>query len=84
MEMLPWAAIGVLLTSVLGLWAHTSGTRKELEDFKVKVAENYTTTPALDKAIATLATAMNELKTELRDFRREIHNERRGFQQAGN
>lgn len=83
MDALPWAAISVLLLGVLGLWGYCSATRKELEDFKVKVAENYTTTPALDKAIATLAMAMNELKTELRDFRREIHNERRGFQ-AGN
>lgn len=78
MELLPWAAITAIFGALIGLWQYTSNTRKEVEDFKVKVAENYTTTPALDRAVAVLAKAMDELKTELREFRREIHNERRG------
>lgn len=78
MELLPWAAITAICGAILGLWQHASNTRKEVEDFKVKVAENYTTTPALDRAVGALTAAMNELKTELREFRREIHNDRRG------
>lgn len=88
MEMLPWAAVSILLLSVLGLWNYASTTRrdsesirKELDDFKLKVAENYTTTPTMDKAISGLIVAINELKTEFKEFRNEIH--RRGFQ-SGN
>lgn len=76
MEMLPWAAISALLVGILALWSYTSATRKDLEDFKVKVAENYTTTPTLDRTVAGLTKAMDELKAELREFRREIHAER--------
>jgi septal ring factor EnvC (AmiA/AmiB activator) len=85
MEMLPWAAVSVLLVGVLAVWNYAVTTRrdgeemrKELEEFKVKVAENYTTTVALDRTANTLAKAMDELKTELREFRREIHGSR-GF-----
>lgn len=73
---LPWAAIGVIGTAILALWNSLLTTKKDLEDFKVKVAETYTTTPTLDRTVAGLTKAMDELKAELREFRREIHAER--------
>lgn len=73
---LPWAAIGVIGTAILALWAALMSTRRDLEEFRVKVAEDYTTTALLDKTAAVLAKSMDELKIELREFRREIHGSR--------
>lgn len=76
---LPWAALGIIGTAVLGLWSYANSIRQRLAEFEVKVAENYTTNPAMDKAIRQLIDAINELKAELRETRREFHNDRRGL-----
>ena len=76
-ETLPWVAISVLLVAMLALWGHCSTTRKELEDFKLKVAEQYTTNNALEKSFRTLVDAINELKVELKETRKEFHDGRR-------
>lgn len=73
---LPWAAIGVFGTAILALWASLMATRRDLEEFRVKVAEQYASTALLDKTAAILAKSMDELKNELREFRREIHGSR--------
>lgn len=78
MEFLPWAAIGVIGTALLAQWNSLLSTKKDLEDFKVKVAEQYTTNVALDKSINTLVNAINELKVELKETRKEMHSGR-GF-----
>lgn len=70
---LPWAAIGVIGTAILTLWASLMATKRDLEEFRVKVAEQYASTALLDKTAAVLAKSMDELRNELREFRREIH-----------
>lgn len=77
MEHLPWAAISVLLVALLALWGHCSNTRKDLEEFKFKVAEQYTTNNALERACQTLVSAINELKVEMKEHRKELHDVRR-------
>lgn len=76
-DALPWAAISVILVALLGLWSHCSTTRKELEEFRLKVAEQYTTNTSLERACQTLVSAINELKVEMKEHRKELHDVRR-------
>lgn len=75
-DALPWAAISVLLVAILALWGYCATTRKELEDFKLKVAEQYTTNNSLERACQTLAVAITELKVEMKEHRKELHDVR--------
>jgi hypothetical protein len=75
-DALPWAAISVILVALLGLWSYCSTTRKELEEFKVKVAEQYTTNNSLERACQTLVSAINELKGEMKEHREALHDVR--------
>ena len=88
-EALPWACVSVLLAAVLGLWGYTSSTRrdvenvrKELDEFRLKVAEQYTTNTSLERSMKTLVDAINELKVELKETRKEYHNDRRNRSNA--
>jgi septal ring factor EnvC (AmiA/AmiB activator) len=82
-DALPWAAVSVLLIAILALWGYTSTTRrdvealrKDLEEFKLKVAEHYTTNTSLERACQTLVSAINELKGEMKEHREALHDVR--------